>query len=130
MKDKTQMKEDKTVALLLLAFTTVLMLFVSAFSPIHGFNDWPDVNVYFNIGRAMMDGQVLYKDIFDHKGPFVFLLYGFGSLLPYFIGIFVIQIIFFFVSLWFVYKIACLYLVRVYAFFISVVYSFYPLVYN
>ena len=130
MIDKIQLKEDKVVAWLLLAFSTILILFSSGFSPIYGFNDWPDVNVYFNIGRAMMDGQVLYKDIFDHKGSFIFLLYGFGSLIPCFVGILLIQITFFFVSLWFVYKIGCLYLGRVYAFFVAVVYSLYFLLYN
>lgn len=132
MKGKTQLKEDKTVAWLLLAYAIVLITFCSTFSPIFGFNNWPDINVYHNIGKAMMNGQILYKDIFDHKGPCVFLLYGFASLFPgkYFIGAFLFEIVFLFVSLWFSYKIACLYLDRVMSFFVTLLFAFFPLIHS
>lgn len=42
----------------------------------------------------MLSGKVLYRDVFDHKGPVLYLLYGLGWLLDHtgFIGVFVLEI--------------------------------------
>ena len=33
------------------------------------------INDYFNFAKSMLQGDVLYVDLFDHKGIFLFLLY-------------------------------------------------------
>jgi hypothetical protein len=32
------------------------------------------------MGRSMLGGRVLYRDVFDHKGPVLYLLYGLAGL--------------------------------------------------
>ena len=34
-----------------------------------------DVSVWTNVARKMQEGKIIYKDIFDHKGPVLYFLY-------------------------------------------------------
>jgi len=47
------------------------------------------------VGKAMLNGQVLYKNIFEQKGPLLYFIYGIGYLISNttFIGVYVIEII-------------------------------------
>lgn len=40
-------------------FSFVIMLFCTKSSPLFVFNDWFDANVYFTMGKGMMNGRVL-----------------------------------------------------------------------
>ena len=33
-----------------------------------------DASIFEYFGYAMSNGEVLYKDLFDHKGPIIFLI--------------------------------------------------------
>lgn len=58
------------------------LLVCSKNSPLFPRNDWCDVNCFMTVGRAMQDGGVLYRDIYEQKGPvlyFVYYLLGFLS---------------------------------------------------
>ena len=62
----------------------LLALFVaSTSSPRYATNFWTDSNLYFTIGRGMTRGLMPYRDLFDHKGPLIFLLYALGALLEF-----------------------------------------------
>ena len=52
---------------------SVILLICSKSSPFYPINDWTDANIYFSMGKGMAEGQVIYRDLYDHKGP---LLYG------------------------------------------------------
>lgn len=85
---------DKKIALLLLIYVANLLLYCSHMSPLYYSNEWSDVNVYFTIGKAMFNGITPYAEIFDHKGPLIFIIYGIGYLISNdsFFGMFLIQI--------------------------------------
>ena len=34
-----------------------------------------DISVWINVAKKIQDGKVIYKDIFDHKGPILYLFY-------------------------------------------------------
>jgi hypothetical protein len=58
------------------------VLFVcSASSPLYPINDWTDVNTYFTMGKGVVHGRIPYRDLFDHKGPLLYLLYAVGYLI-------------------------------------------------
>lgn len=38
-------------------------------------NDWVDIHCFHSVGRAMLDGKVLYRDIYEQKGPLLYFLY-------------------------------------------------------
>lgn len=93
-----------TFAILLISVSFITVF--SKCSPLYGFNNSPDVTVIFEVGRRMFDGQLLYRDVIDQKGPFLFIIYGIASLISdsSYIGLYFTEIIFSLISLCFVYK--------------------------
>ena len=90
----------------------LFLLFASKSSPIYPLNDWVDANAIFTVGKSMMDGKVVYKDIFEQKGPTLYFIHGIGSLMSHnsFFGIYVMEVIAFSVFLFFARRIFRLYL--------------------
>ena len=79
---------------LITGFVTILVF--SKSSPLYAFNTWTDPNCFFTVGASALDGVVMYRDIFDHKGPLLYLLHTFGALISRdtFLGVFLIQAVF------------------------------------
>ena len=50
------------------------MLICDNTSPIYNLSSYADLSIYYNVGKAMVNGKVLYKDIFDLKGPYIFFI--------------------------------------------------------
>lgn len=98
---------SKKQYLLILALAVIAITLCSQCSPIYAFNDGYDINCFMTIGRGMLEGKLPYKDLFDHKGPLVYLLYAFANLMSResFIGVYFIEIFFAFLFLVNVYKI-------------------------
>lgn len=71
-----------------------------------------DADLYRLIGKAMFQGQALYVDIWDHKGPLIFMLYGLADLIDShsFLGLLLIQALVLWGGLIASYKMACLFL--------------------
>ena len=67
--------------LVCLLVSAAFVLLCTKSSPLYPLNDWVDVNIYRTIGAGMFRGLVPYRDLFDQKGPYVFLLYGVCDLL-------------------------------------------------
>lgn len=107
----------------LILYSFLIMLFCTKSSPIYVLNDWYDANAYFTMGKGIINGSVPYKDLFDHKGPFLYFIYGIGYLLNNnsFFGVFILQIIAMSITLIFSFKIAEIYnLSRCAAFMVAV----------
>ena len=65
----------------LAAIAALALVLCSKSSPLYVLNDWMDANIFFTMGKSMFGGRVLYRDVFDHKGPVLYFLYGLASLL-------------------------------------------------
>ncbi len=102
MKNKSQ----KYIILYCFLTTLITLLLTTKNSPLYAFNDWMDANAFFTVGKSMMHGLIPYKDIFEQKGPFLYLLYGIGYLISHksFLGIFIIELIVFTIGLYYLYK--------------------------
>lgn len=50
-------------------------LICSKSSPLYPDNDWVDVQCFSTVGRAMLDGKILYRDIYEQKGPLVYFFH-------------------------------------------------------
>ena len=99
-------------ALLLSAVCACLALAVATTSsPAYATNFWTDSNLYFTIGRGMTRGLMPYRDLFDHKGPLIFLLYALGALLSdtSFLGVFALEVMSLTATLFFAWKTVALY---------------------
>ena len=60
------------------------------------FNGWDDFNSFYTVGSGWANGLIPYKDLFEQKGPLLYLIFMIGYLMsPYkFIGVFGIEVIF------------------------------------
>ena len=87
----------KNIVPVIVCFLTAffILMICSRSSFLYPCNDWNDANSYFTMGKAMMNGQVIYRDLYDQKGPYLYLLYGFAYLLSNdsFAGVFVFEIL-------------------------------------
>jgi uncharacterized membrane protein len=57
------------------AYAALLLLFCTKNSPFFAYQSWTDPNIYMDVGRAVCRGSVLYREVFDHKGPLLLLLF-------------------------------------------------------
>lgn len=88
---KTAFKE----MLLWLVLSFVLMLFLTRSSFLYPYNNWDDSNSYFSMGKSMFHGALIYRDLFDQKGPYLYFLYGLCSLISRttFRGVFIMEVL-------------------------------------
>ena len=77
---------------LLIAFA--VLFFCTKSSPGYPINDWADANIYLTIGRGMTQGQVVYRDLYDHKGPLLYMLHAACALFDGFTGVFIMEVLF------------------------------------
>lgn len=74
-----------------------------------------DNAVFYLMGKAILDGKVLYKDIFDHKTPYIYFINALASMFDKnHVGLFIITSIVLFISLYFTYKIVRLFIDNLY----------------
>ena len=87
-------RNERRAALALSVLCSVLALAIATTSsPLYAANFWTDSNLYFTIGRGMLEGLMPYRDLFDHKGPLIFMLYALGALVSdtSFFGVFLLE---------------------------------------
>ena len=91
--------------------SAVMITLCSRCSPLYPFNDWVDVNCFFTVGKAMFNGRVVYRDIYEQKGVLLYFIYGIAYLISNtdFFGAYLIEILSFFVFLMMVYDTMCLF---------------------
>ena len=84
----------KTHVLWICGLTAVGVITVcSKCSPLYPFNDWVDANCFFTVGKAMRSGMVVYRDLWEQKGPFLYALHGIASLISddSFFGVYLLE---------------------------------------
>lgn len=57
---------------------TILLLICNMCSPLYPTNWWCDANIFQVMGNEIWNGKVLYRDIYDQKGPVIFLIHALG----------------------------------------------------
>ena len=71
--------ENRRITIKTLVFLFVLCAAVitlcSKCSPIYPFNNWDDTNSFFTVGKAIANGKVVYRDIYEQKGPLLYYLF-------------------------------------------------------
>lgn len=92
----------------------VIMLLATRSSFLYPCNNWDDANSYFSVGKAIFNGKLPYREVFDQKGYLLYFLYGFCYLVSHttFRGVFLMEWIFAAFDLWGICRILHLYLKR------------------
>ncbi len=91
-------KAQKTKqALLGWAFLSALalLLICSKSSPLYPTNDWVDVQCFFTVGRGILQGKMPYLDLYEQKGPILYLFFALTALISSenFLGVFILEVI-------------------------------------
>lgn len=99
------------IYILFLAFSFGILYICTASSPRYAINPWNDANAFLTMGRAMADGKIIYKDIFEQKGPLLYLLHAIAALISdsSFLGVYVMQSLSLSIFAFAAYKLASLY---------------------
>lgn len=63
-----------------LLVSALLAIWFSSFNPITGLGPDRDSGIFLYIGQQLLNGQVLYRDLFDGKGPLLYLFNALGLL--------------------------------------------------
>ncbi len=105
-------KEKIRIIIYCLVLSVVFLLLCTKNSPLYKINDWQDVNAFFTMGKSMVNGLVPYKDLFEQKGPLLYLIYGIASLISEtsFIGAYILEVFFFTVTLYYISKIIAIFI--------------------
>lgn len=97
--------QRKTVQLhvFFLLLSAALVTLFSTCSPIYPINPWDDAHVFMTIGKSMLNGKILYKEIFDQKGPILFFLHELAAAISYssFLGVYLLEILSFWCFSWY-----------------------------
>lgn len=101
-------------------FPLIAFVFLSVFSwstsPFF-VHDGCDSAVFKTMGLALLKGKVLYKDIFDHKGPILYFINALGQwLIPGRLGIFLLQLMGLSIALFYMFRTAKLFVTPLFSF--------------
>ena len=104
-------KREFKVLVFCLLIAAACLLICSKSSPLYPINDWADANAYFSAGKGMLGGSVIYRDLYEHKGPIVYGLHALCALInsTSFLGVFFLEILAVGLFLLSVYKLLTLY---------------------
>lgn len=94
MDDSRRMKPAALVLACLCA-ALILIALCSQSSPLYPTNTWVDANCLLTVGRAMKAGSVLYRDIYEQKGPTLYLIHWAAACISdsSFLGVFVMEVL-------------------------------------
>ena len=89
------MKKNVLLAALCLLASCVLLLLCSQCSPLYPTNVWVDANCLLTVGRVMKEGGVLYRDIYEQKGPTLYLIHAIAACISdtSFLGVYVLEVV-------------------------------------
>lgn len=105
---KYTINKKNAIGLLLIIITIFLigMFLLSNYtSPLYVYDYGYDSAIFSLIGKGIVNGKIVYKDLFDHKGPLLFFIEALGYYLGGHTGILLIQCLFGLVNLIFIYAI-------------------------
>ena len=78
----------------LLLSSFAVMLFVTCSSPLYAFNYWDDANCYMTLGRGILHGLAPYRDLYEQKGPLLYIVHAVTALISQdsFFGVWLLEI--------------------------------------
>lgn len=96
------------------------LMICSQNSPLYAINDWVDANAFMTVGKGMAHGLIPYKNLFEQKGPLLYFIYMIGYLISNhsFLGIFIIEVVFGTIFLYYGHKIIELFTDKKYSYII------------
>ena len=107
-KSTGSVRVSRKEAALLLLIAAVTIFLCSKSSPLYPFNDWVDADCFMTVGRSILYGKMPYRDLYEQKGPVLYLMHAAAALVSEdtFIGVFAMEILAAFLTLFLVFRTA------------------------
>ena len=88
-------KTDFCAFFFLLVASNLVMAICATTSPLYPFHLWDDSNCFFTVGKSVLKGKVIYRDIYEQKGPLIYFLHTLASIISFrtFFGIYIFEVI-------------------------------------
>ena len=101
---KKECSKDCVNYVILAVIVIILSLLKLYSSPIR--NDLPEIDssVFQIMGKGLLNNQTIYKDLFDHKGPVVYVINAIAYIINPNIGLFIVETTILYIGLIFIYK--------------------------
>ena len=80
LKDKSKLSLKECLFLILSA--VIIITIASTSSPLFPLNPWDDANCFLTVGRGIIKGLVPYRDLYEQKGPVLYLVDDLCALVP------------------------------------------------
>ncbi|MDO5402010.1 MAG: hypothetical protein Q4F11_01100 [Eubacteriales bacterium] len=97
---KNQRIKPGIICFLLFLSSLILLLLFNGDSPLYFFNTAPDNTVYKTVAKRMLGGDILYLDIYEHKGLYLYFYY----IIKEFVQPFVVELVLDLCFVFFAYK--------------------------
>lgn len=106
------------------------LLLTTTSSPLYPMNTWVDANSFMTMGKGMIHGLVPYRDLFEQKGPLLYLIHGLAWLIDNtgFLGVYIFEVISLTITLILASKLVRLFVAPVYCYLIIPVFACLPLI--
>lgn len=91
----TETKLTKLEIIYFVLISALILSICSTTSPFYAFHAWDDSNCFFTVGKSVLHGKTIYKDIYEQKGPLLYFIHTAAYLISRdsFFGIWIFQII-------------------------------------
>ena len=100
------LNKSNAIIYITLFFIAFAVIITTTYSPINFRRMHVDSSVYVTIAQGITRGYLPYKDFVDNKGPLLYLFNAAGLRIGGFTGIWIIELLFMYVSVFFAYKTA------------------------
>lgn len=104
MKEKSNNKQNYVNYVIILILTIGIVLIGTKATPFYKGMCDTDSEVFQIMGRGVLEGKAMYKDLFDHKGPIVYFINATAYIISPQIGVTIIEIILAYIGAIYVYK--------------------------
>ena len=107
MKDNALTEKNRISYVMIYLILAVAVVFVSTIDSSNMFHPTLpqiDSSVFRYVALVMKNGGVMYRDVFDHKGPVIYLLNYVGMMIDYRNGIWIVEIVSLYIATIFTYK--------------------------
>ena len=100
-------KIDLKLIIYILFIAIICITICSKNSFLYCFNDWEDENAFMTVAKGWLNGLIPYRDLFEQKGPLLYLIFVIANLIheTSFIGVYILEIIFMSITLFIIAKI-------------------------
>ena len=90
----SERKKKCLLGTLCFGIAMIFLAICSKSSFLYPINDWEDANIFFTAGKSIVHGKVLYRDVYDHKGPLLYFLHSLAYLISNdtFLGVYWIEV--------------------------------------